>query len=215
MAKANVTVVDIDPNGDVFLEDVMGPTKLRVSSKVLAQASDIFKAVIDHCKESISDHIAFSKISKMSVHGQNLTDNGGDLYTLPVPLPPVSKEASIVFLNVLHHRTKELPQKLSLELVLDIGFICDRYHCADALKPWSKMWLAGSDSRAAGDLAQSCKLLVTAHIFDDADSFSKISGNILLEKDDSFSTLPRPHPKLYFPWSSVLIMSAKLKMVLH
>lgn len=77
------------------------------------------------------------------------------------------------------------------------------------------MWLAGSEPEAAGDLEQSCQLLVTAHIFDDADSFLRISGTILLEKDGSFSTLPEPNRKLCFPWSSVLSTSTKLKMFLH
>lgn len=174
MAKANVTVVDIDPSGGVLLEDWWGSTKLRVSSKVLAQSSDVYKTIIDHCKQDIVDRAAFSQLA----HGQRWNNNGEDLYALPVPLPaPVRKEASILFFNVLHHQTKELPQKLSLDFVLELGFICHMFHCADALKPWSAMWLTGSEPEAAGDLEQSCKLLVTAHIFDDADSFSRNFGN--------------------------------------
>lgn len=206
MAEANVTVINIDSKGDVlFPQDFTGSTKLLVSSKVLAQASDVFKTMMDHLGESIRLHIAISQLA----YG-----HGKDLYTLPLPVGG-SEEASILFLNVLHHQTKDVPQKLSLELVLDIGFICHNFHCADAFKPWSAMWLAESEPEAAGDLEQSCQLLVTAHIFDDANSFSRISGTILLERDGSFSTLPEPNWKMCFPWESVLSMSTKLKMFLH
>ena len=209
MAEANLTVVDIGPNGDVLLQQGFESTKFRVSSNVLAQASDLFKTVMEQCGQSIRLHIALSQIGRRHEH------NVKDLYTLPIPLPNVEAEASILFLNILHNKTQELPQKISQELVLGIGFICEMFKCADALKPWSAMWLRGSEPEAARDLEQLCPFLVTAHIFDDADSFSRFSGTILLEKDGSFSTLPKPHHSLCFPWNSVLSMLTNSKMFLH
>lgn len=128
MAQANVTIVDIDPDGDVLIEEHRGSTKPLVSSKVLAQASD-FKTMMDHFEQFIRDHIALSRLT----HGQRWKGHSEDLCTLPLPL--LDREASILFLKVLHHQTKEIPEKLSLELVLDIGFSCSMVRCANALKP--------------------------------------------------------------------------------
>ena len=210
MAEEDVTLVDIDPNGDVLLQG-LHPTKFRVSSKVLAQASDLFQTMMHHCEESIRFHFALS----FGVRHRRVEDKGKDLYTLPFPLPLVGTEVSILFLDVLHHQTSTLPQKISLELVLGIGIMCDMYNCAEAFKPWSAMWLTGSEPEAAGDLGQSCYLLATAYVLDDADSFSRLSRNILREKDGSFSSLPIPRDLLNRPWNSVLSMLTNLKIFLH
>ncbi len=211
MAEEDVTLVDIDPNGDVLLQG-LHPTKFRVSSKVLAQASDLFKTMMHQCGDSIRLHVALYGFGDPN---RRVEDYGKYLYTLPVPLPLVGTEASFLFLDVLHHQTKTLPQKISLELVLGIGACCAVFNCADAFKPWSAMWLTGSEPEAAGDLGQSCYLLATAHILDDADSFSRLSRKILLEKDGSFSILPTPRHLLDRPWDSVLSTLTKMKMFLH
>ena len=171
MAEDKVTVVNVDPNGDVILEVSCsdGRIHLLVSSKVLSLASPVFSTMLNsRFKEGLSNH---------PPTGKRL-----------ISLPDDNAEAFTILCNAIHYRTDQVPRKLTLVCLENIAIICDKYDCTSALTPWSAMWLhAGIKSFDAKDLN---KLLFAAFVLDDPTAFSRISWEILLAQVGPFVDLP-------------------------
>lgn len=166
------TVVNIDPNGDVFLElsDLDRNVRLLVSSKVLALVSPVFAAMFrSRFKEGLN--------------------NGPPPSEVPlIPLPEDDLEAFLVLCKVTHFQIKEVPKSLTSTCLEKFAIICDKYDCVGALKHSSTVWLhAALKTSAVEDFN---KLLFAAYVLDIPDAFSRISWQIVLVQVGSFVFLP-------------------------
>ncbi len=152
----------------------MDPKKLRVSSKVLAQASDVFKMMVDHCEQSLRNNLAFSRLA---VGGQRSKERVEDLFTIPCPLQRTSQEASILFFNVLHHQTEELPQKLSWNL----------YSTLDSFVPCSTVLTLSNPGARCG--WQGANLRLQGILNSRANSWSQLTFSMMRTLSQGFREL--------------------------
>lgn len=170
MAENEVSVTDIDPNGDIIIElSTKQKTRLLVSSKVLTLASPVFgKMLSSHFKEGLSNHANEEK-------------------TL-ISLPDDDADAFLVVFNIIHHRNNQVPKNLPTDCLENFAIICDKYDLSNALAPSSAVLLQTSvGTSPAQDFN---KLLFAAYVLDVPEAFSRISWEILLIQVGPFVDLP-------------------------
>ncbi|KAH8730304.1 hypothetical protein GQ44DRAFT_701142 [Phaeosphaeriaceae sp. PMI808] len=51
------------------------------------------------------------------------------------------KEALLLLLEVLHHRNRRVPRRVSLEMLAKIAVLIDYYNCAEALEAFTEQWI--------------------------------------------------------------------------
>ena len=150
--KESSTVVDIDPEGDVYL--VFPKKELRVSSKVLSVASTVFKALLG------------PKFSE----GQALSSQ------LPgrVALPDDDTEAMEAICNVLHHRYYFSIPDPKARFMVEVAVASDKYDCTKAVSQWASAQLRGPIRIAASSPDQG-QLLVASYTLHDREGFMEMT----------------------------------------
>ena len=177
MSKRNAEEVVIDPDGDIILElsgyFYTGDRDVYVSSKVLALASPVFSKMLNsQFKEGLTNRSSCEK--------------------LRIPLPGDRPFALTVVCEVIHHRVKETPTKLSSSTLLDVATICDKYDCKEILQPWALRWF--QIDYTLEHVVYLKDYLIAAYIFDCAEAFSKISWTLLLRPQILKINVVADHP---------------------
>ena len=162
----------MDPDGDVTLELSGSDAQfsLLVSSKALTLASSVFKAMFNSgFKESLSNRAGSGKHS--------------------VALPDDDVEAFTLLCHIFHHHVSEVPREVSVDCLENIATICDKYDCIKVIGSWAFMWLHLwiKSPPSANNLN---RLMSTALILDDPDTFSRFSWEIVSSLDGNFVDLP-------------------------
>lgn len=149
-----------DPNGDVEL--LVGGegniTTIKVASKVLSSASPVFAALFE---PHFSEGLALSKSSTSSI--------------CQIKLPDDNPEALTLVCHVLHYR-RDIPHRISLELLEKVAILCDKYDLAIVLMPWSEVWLHQIDGQGEASWAI---MLCIASIFGNHRAFNLSSLKLL------------------------------------
>jgi len=176
MEDDDSAVVVIDPKGDVVLglncSDVK--KKLLVSSKILSMVSPVFAAM-------------FSSRFKEGLH--SVTPGS----SLEIPLPEDDAIAFETICNVVHYRHKHIPTEPSLEELMNIAIIADKYELCETLCGYSVIWLHSGIKKYTGksyNATNCCKLLSAAYILDTPDEFARISWDIVLNHVGPYINLP-------------------------
>ena len=93
---------------------------LRVSSHAISNASPVFKAMLNP-RFTDKDNFSFAD-------------------PLELDLPDDDCDAMIWMCFALH--LQDLPEgRVPLELLKRLAILCDKYDCARAMQPWSRLWL--------------------------------------------------------------------------
>lgn len=146
----------MDKNGDVLFElskDDATKSHLLVSSKVLSLASLVFAAMFTH---------GFCE-------GENLSSSSPRL----IPLPDDDPAALTLLCKILHFRTVDIPTTLEVAALANLAILCDKYDCADCVRPWSMLWLPQWLPHAGDD--GFGKLLFITYALDLPDAFSEVT----------------------------------------
>jgi hypothetical protein len=153
----------IDKRGDVILllgnDDEMA-VKLLVSSKVLSLASSVFEAMFNS---------GFAE-------GQDLSPTS----PREVLLPDDDPKYMTYICKLVHMQTSDVPEKLDILSLADFALLCDKYHCADGVRPWSRLWI----SWFTPETPVYAKLLTVAYLLDLPQEFRKVSQNLLQHRTD-------------------------------
>lgn len=96
--------------------------RIRVSSKHMNLASPVFKAMLAPS--------GFLECRHLKAYG-----------TVEVSLPDDDVEALTILLHIIHGRTKEVPTKVSLELLNKIAVVVDKYRLQDGVGFFSDSWV--------------------------------------------------------------------------
>jgi hypothetical protein len=112
----------ICPEGDILLRGAHKGSNdlLLVSSQVLSKASASFSKLLQTRTLPTSQSFAFTNEVK-------LPDDDGD--------------ALLTICNILHGRSRQVPDSLPLEGLKEIARSCNRHQLTDVLLPWSPKWL--------------------------------------------------------------------------
>jgi hypothetical protein len=142
----------IAKNGDVILQllkDTETSVGLLVSSNVLRLASHVFENMFDGRFAEGQD------LSSTSPKTIQLTDNNPKCMTM--------------LCRIIHLKNSEIPSKLELDALIDFAILCDKYDCADSVRPWSKIWVSHLLSNTEN---KSCeKLFSVSYMLDLPDEF--------------------------------------------
>ena len=144
-------VTEICPSGDAIF--VAGPeeTRYRVSSAILRNASEYFRALLGpHFSE-----------------GQHLSEESPK----EIRMPEDDAYSLEVIFNVLHLRNEDVPRSLDPEFILDIAIAADKFNCIVALQHAGTVWLRLQVTISGNDLG--C-LMTAASVFNDVEAFTKI-----------------------------------------
>lgn len=153
--------IDADPAGDLVL--VVGPSNnqrsIRASSKVLSLASPVLAAMFSPQR--------FSEGTKLSTSDPP-----------EICLPDDDPEAVTAFCNVVHFREYSGQQRPpSLNQLVSIAVLCDKYDAGLALNYRSELWLHHlSVSEASRDYRN---LLALAYAFNNQEHFWISSRNAM------------------------------------
>ena len=96
---------------------------------------------------------------------------------LEVSLPDDDYQAMTWMCSALH--LQDLPEgQMPLVLLHKLALLCDKYDCARALQPWSRLWLRGLMSSAMPDRAK-WNILWMSYAFQDHVTFWEASGELI------------------------------------
>ena len=121
--------IDADPAGDLVLKLVSGDevTLVRVHSKTLSLASPVFAAML----------------SPKFAEGQALEANRGMVdSTTTIDLPDDDPTGMSLLCKILHFKHDAAQRTVySLDLLMRLAVICEKYDMSRALSPWSTIWM--------------------------------------------------------------------------
>ncbi|CZR52490.1 uncharacterized protein PAC_02367 [Phialocephala subalpina] len=157
----------VDPNHDIVLR--LNGYDLLVSSKVLSLASPVFEAMFKpHFKEGVEHHLQLGE-------------------PLIIPLPEDDLEATTLFCQITHHRSRDLPRTPSPLCLENLAIFCNKYICAGPVASYGILWIQRhSGSQSIEDFS---RLLLLAYILDLPESFAAVSREMLLLKSGLFTSL--------------------------
>ncbi|KAL8635230.1 MAG: hypothetical protein Q9228_007258, partial [Teloschistes exilis] len=183
-----------DPDGDIefILDDSNGtPTTLRVSGKVLSISSPVFKALV-RPRFQEGQALTASQLLGLAPHQ---THASSSLHTnqasqpVQIPLPDDDAQAMTWLCHALHLR-KFLDHKPHLTLVQRIAVLSKKYQCAQALGPWTSVWLKEwnetrntPEKHATKDHFQ---MLCVANALDDDVQFFKTCQDIIRYTEEDY-----------------------------
>ena len=104
--------IEIDADGDLIL--ILGAGRLKVSSKILSLASNVFKAMF---KQGFKE-------------GNTMHNNIGALQY--IELPDDDFHAITFMCRIIHHNPLRL-SKCSIDEITDLAIVADKYDCTAAI----------------------------------------------------------------------------------
>lgn len=107
---------------------------LIVSSKVLSLASPVFKAMF------------FGNFKEGLELARNKAIGSSEPY--PVELPDDYANAALVVCSILYSKTKQIPERLHLCYMEELGIFVDKYQCGHVLKHAAQIWMNGTEMLA-------------------------------------------------------------------
>jgi hypothetical protein len=98
-----------------------------------------------------------------------------------IPLPDDDAQSILLICKIAHMKTTELPEKLSVDAFTQFAVTSDKYQCAEAVKAWSKVWVA----KIFKDTPEATfdKLLLATYVLDLPDEFYQTT--VILARDRS------------------------------
>lgn len=122
---ANASIANSTFGGSVQPQSAASPVsevQMLVSSRHLTSASPVFKAMLR---------------SNTFREGQTLSATG----KVSVPLPDDDPDALKLLLDILHHRTLQVPKTISLSTMTNLTILVDKYQMVEVLGAYQHIWL--------------------------------------------------------------------------
>ncbi|KAI4237015.1 MAG: hypothetical protein LQ352_007964 [Teloschistes flavicans] len=174
-----------DPDGDIeFILDPNGtPSTLRVSGKVLSISSPVFKALIrPHFQEGQALTATFLLgLPSLQNHTSGSWNTSQATQPIKIPLPDDNVDAMTWLCHALHLRNF-LNQEPDIALLGQIAVLCKKYQCAQAIVPWTSVWLKkwneSRDDPEQHRTKDHFRMLCIANALDDDAQFFKTCQDI-------------------------------------
>lgn len=179
----------VDPDGDVILftpeaslidiskGNVPGNyARFQVSSKHLTLASDYFKRMLKSCW----------------AEGNALSKKG----SVQIPVNDCKPDILLIILNIIHGRTRRVPQKLSLPQLTDIAVATDFFQCHEAIEIFADIWIQNLKSLVSPSFSENTKQwIMVAWVFNSNDILRRAETIAMQQETGSFQTSNLPIPK--------------------
>lgn len=153
---AHLVTLKIDQEGDIYLD--LDGYRLLVSAKALSLASTVFKSMFDP---------RFAEGTRISQANPGC-----------VLLPEDNAEAMIALCYILHHRSQNVSETLSLALFEKLAIVADKYNSVSSLTQWSANVLTKTLRTTPRGIDQG-RLVFPAFVFDIPSAFMKITKHMV------------------------------------
>ncbi|RDW61729.1 uncharacterized protein DSM5745_10401 [Aspergillus mulundensis] len=182
---------ELDPEGDVFLVvynvpaslpdnlDHLHPTVLSGSLPLFGEYKSVVKLRVSQKTLSLSSNY-YADIFKNPVMAANQTGVQGHL-RLPIMHDNAGGLAFLIVMLIAHHRTRQIPRRLTMDMLLEVALLTDYYKCHGPMAIWAKTWtqaLTGTPQalQTPADTA-SCivEWVYIAYVFHDRELFSEVT----------------------------------------
>ncbi len=150
--------------------------RLRVSSRHLSLASPYFKVALNGpWREAASTS----------------TDGSHSIYA-----DDWDSEAFLILMHIIHGRNRQVPRRVSLELLAKISVLIDYYECHEAVELFSELWLRELKSQLPAQPGRELTLwLCVSWILGAADIFASTTSIALRQSQGPLATLGLPIPE--------------------
>ncbi|KAH8685818.1 hypothetical protein BGZ60DRAFT_426285 [Tricladium varicosporioides] len=101
--------------------------RMRVSSHSLMIASPVFKAMLQRN--------AFKEGTELATRGE-----------VTISLPEDDPTMLRILLDIVHHRTRQVPRQVGLKTLTGLSILIDKYQMLEALEVYVDMWVEGLQS---------------------------------------------------------------------
>jgi hypothetical protein len=126
--KANAAILDRVPD-NAPPHRPEGSISYHVSSRRLMLASTIFKSALS---------------GGNWIEGQKKSD--GHYY---ITADDWCEEVFLLLLNMLHLHSRQMPSKISLDMLAKLAVLTDYYDCAEAIESFTSIWIPSVDEKEA------------------------------------------------------------------
>ncbi|KAK3637335.1 hypothetical protein LTR56_013684 [Elasticomyces elasticus] len=177
-------VVEVDPNGDVFL--LCGGQdnevhSFRVSSQVLRLASSVFQALLGpRFREGIT--LATSA-------------------TVEIPLPEDDPGDMQILCSILHMRHDQAVSVLGAKTILSFAMLCDKYGCAKAVQPSVQLWV--QNHVKAAEVLDLVEYLKAVSLLRYQDSARRVGAQLIKKAFASIVSLVAPETPMLLSFCDV------------
>jgi hypothetical protein len=142
-------LADYDPIIEESTADAPTNGESAIQDADLGQNTHLAETVGEEMEEEYHYYVSSRHLTLASPPLENLLTgekwkegirNGSDgLYH--VPAQDWDSEALHILLKVLHHHNRQVPRKVTLELLAKITVLIDYYGCGEALEPFTEGWV--------------------------------------------------------------------------
>lgn len=162
---------NFDPRGDVLLQllrDIEDgepiDVHLRASSSHLILASPNFATLLGpNFRE-----------------GQTLRSEG----SVAVLLDEDDPDATIILMNIVHGKTRQVPRTISFDMLVDIAMLVDKRDILEAIEPFTDIWIANQQIPLPASYSSNVMMwLMISWVFEKPQLFAKM-GQILERQGD-------------------------------
>lgn len=142
---------------------------MLVQSRALMLVSPVFKAMLRN--NGFQEGNALHSSGKLSV-----------------PLPDDDPGAFRILMDIAHHRTRQVPKNVSLEMLTQLAVLIDKYQMLETVEPYVDLWVASEEVRSslpsisyAADSwsAELHPWLCVSWVFNLPDEFKLVSGMLM------------------------------------
>ncbi|PVH85234.1 hypothetical protein DL98DRAFT_409677 [Cadophora sp. DSE1049] len=167
------TTLIFDPEGDLILilpctATEVSDVRMQVSSKHLAMASPVFKAMLAH---------GFAEGEALRTQGK-----------VEIPLPDDDPEAMAVLLDIIHGRSRRVPREVSVTQLALLAIVIDKYHSHEVAEVYSDIWLHHFKDEYddfiindESDLSMQLMWLTISWVFGNNTIFNMATANLIRE----------------------------------
>lgn len=142
------------------------PARFFVSSTVLCAGSSVFAAMLGP-----SSHFAEGIALR---HAQAA---GGDRYIqILFDDDPV---ALAVILNAMHFQLENMPRDITVEQLMQLAIVCNKYNCAAVLMPFVERWIATGECQEVQKPTQRIQMLFITWVFGVGDEFGELTRMLI------------------------------------
>ncbi|KAF5635722.1 hypothetical protein F52700_5033 [Fusarium sp. NRRL 52700] len=146
--------------------------RLRVSSAHLILSSPVFKAMLD------------GPFSEGTRNKDNLFE---------VKAFEWNAEALVIVLDIIHGHHRSLPQKVELDILIEIAILCDYYQCEEIVETFAERWITAFGEDKPYEEKATMNWMFIAWVFQKGDLFnSKVTATLQHSRIPVHTDLPLP-----------------------
>ncbi|TGO35161.1 hypothetical protein BHYA_0168g00170 [Botrytis hyacinthi] len=153
-------------DGTTSPDDTSKTITMLVSSKHLILVSPVFDAMIGDAR--------FKEGAELLACGK-----------VEIKLPDDDPDAFAIVANVIHHRNKMVPEKISFQSFVKVAIVTEKYQIFDAMRWVSKEWFENLPCSIHNKFSNLYALIFTSFVFGNACVFERQTRRAILHSKDA------------------------------